>query len=217
MIPDQGTVRSCKLRAQPKKEKEKQLKCQLFWKSYLPSHSTNQVQPSLLHMFHPEFVCPNAGVCIPWKQRFRVPFYWVRELAVEWMSESWVNMMRLLFTRHLQCVTVFHTSSNAGCHWFGNICIQNPWYSDNSTILRADLKNQFLSPSLPSSFPPSPPRYPISLSLSLTHTFSQIRGSRKHPVVLLWDELLRLIDVGLIWSGHYLSVTSIYNQGPVNF
>ena len=149
-------------------------------------------------MFHPEFVCPNAGVCIPWKQRFRVPFYWVRELAVEWMSESWVNMMRLLFTRHLQCVTVFHTSSHAGCHWFGNICIQNPWYNDNSTILRADLKNQSLSPSLPSSFPPSPPRYPISLSLSHTHTFSQIRGSRKHPIVLLWDELLRLIDVGLI-------------------
>ena len=51
--------------------------------------------------------------------------------------------------------------------------------------------------------------------LSLTHTFSQIRGSQKHPIVLLWDELLRLIDVGLIWSRHYLSICSVQSFSRV--
>ena len=60
------------------------------------------------------------------------------------------------------------------------------------------------------------PSFSIPLpSLSHTHTFSQIRGSQKHPIVLLWDELLRLIDVGLIWSRHYLSIRSVQSFSHV--
>jgi len=42
MIPDHRAVRSRKPWAWPKKEREKQLKYQLFWESYLPSPSTKR-------------------------------------------------------------------------------------------------------------------------------------------------------------------------------
>ena len=97
MIPDHGAVRSCKPWAWPRKEKEKQLKYQLFWESYLPSHSTKYnchcCMRSALSLFvqllvyllleSRDFLLLICVFCAYW-----LPFYWIPELAVERMSES---------------------------------------------------------------------------------------------------------------------------------